>query len=96
MHPATGQTLHWLICSQVSEVAKKSQSKENNICHGKWHDESCLGSIFDVTLPGPWYCGPSEPLEATIEREREREREKTAPHIMMLWKHKPPDQGDAL
>jgi hypothetical protein len=57
------------------------QSKENNaghVCHGKWGDGSCLGSMSDVTLPGS--------LGTVVHGDHYRGhyREKTAAPVMML------------
>jgi hypothetical protein len=52
--------------------------------------DSCLGSMFDVTLLVPLVLQSIRTImEAAIER-------KTAAHVIMLWKYRPLNQDDAL
>jgi hypothetical protein len=44
-----------LLVSNIKSLRVKNNNNKNKtgyICHGKWGDESCIKSIFDVTLPG--------------------------------------------
>jgi hypothetical protein len=69
------------VCEVASKRYQKPQSKENNaeyIHHGKQGNGSCLGSLFDVTLPGSLVLQSIRTIiEATIERKR-------GTYVMML------------
>jgi hypothetical protein len=53
-------------------------------------DGSCVGNMFDTTLPG------SLGIAVYQDHYRGHYRKETAAHVMMLWKYKPLNQDDAF